>query len=285
MADIVTFDDFLNGILLDYRGQNPDVDISPATLAFIKSASIASMLWGMQKQIEETGKKPFPDLCSLEDLKHWGQIKGIQNVDSLIDTDGNYTRLANAVLEAMQNPQSAGNKFDWKRWSMDCVNDHISYMEKCANAFTFENKRNSGSVDVVIISDRTESDGGEQDPSSELLAVVTAKLEEERNLGIASDFMVYAPSKVVTAVYMTVSAGTKLVTDAILSSIQSQITDYLKSIPVGGTLYKAQLEAIAINNGVNVESLTPSDNVLVANGPNTYERIWPDTNNISITRD
>jgi uncharacterized phage protein gp47/JayE len=283
MADIQTFDDFLNGIITDYQAQKPDVDIAPATLVFIKSAATASMLWGLQKQIEYCGKKPFPDLCNLDDLKHLAQIKSVQDIESYIDSDGNYSRLVDVVMSLFQNPPAAGNKYDWVRWSQGIQYDHTSYIETCVKAFQFENKRFSGSVDIAIVSDMTEEEGEEQEPSAELIAAVTAKLESERNLGIAKEFLVHAPEKVLQGVAMEVSDGEQNVTSDILAQMTADIIDYMKSVPVGGSFYPAQIEAIAINAGVNVESITPSVPVPVSSGPDTFERIWPDEDEIDIT--
>jgi len=279
-----SFDEFLNEILTDYHGQSPDVDTAPATLVFIKSACIASVLWGLYKQIDETGKKPFPDKCNLDDLKHWAQIKGILNIDSYIDSDGTYTALAAEVLSRMQNPGGGGNKFDWPRWAGECQYDHGTYVESVLKTKAWENKRYTGSVDIVITSNRTNAQGGEQEPTAELIEAVEDYLESKRTLGVASDFLVHTATKVLQAVSMELSDGDVQVTDAMLEEIASDIIDYMKSIIPGGTLYRGQLEAIASNRGVNVESISPEVNVTVQCGPDVWERIWPDVDNISITK-
>jgi hypothetical protein len=279
-----SFDDFVNKMLTDYQGQDPTIDIAPATLTFIKTAAYASMLWGLQKQIIETGKKPFPDVCNLVDVKHWAQIKGIPNIDSFIDADGNFSRLADEVLSRMQNAEAGGNEKDWVRWAKECSFDHVSYMEYCIKAKVFEDKRYTGSVDIVIVSDRTENDGGEQVPSSQLLSAVYDYLESQRTLGVAKNFVVVAPEKVLQSVAMNASDGSSRVTNEIIDTIKNNVIDYLKSLDPGATMYRAQLEAIAINLGVNVDSIYPDSNITVSAGPESYERIWPDVDNITIAQ-
>jgi uncharacterized phage protein gp47/JayE len=279
-----TFDELLNDILADYQGQDPPVDTAKATMVFIKSAAIASALWGLANQLKDTAKNPFYDQCNLDDLRHHAQIKGVLNIDSYIDSDGNFTALVAEVGSRYQNPGGIGNKYDWPRWANGQTFDHDSYIETCVNAFPFENKRYPGSVDIVIVSDRTEAQGGEQDPSDELCASIASLFESKRNLGIASDLIVWQPTKLSQAFTLTVSDNIVAATDEVCALIKSDIVDYMKSIAPGSTWYRSQVEALAISRGVNVESITPNANVAVISGPDEFQRIWPDVDNSSVTR-
>lgn len=277
-----SFDEFLNDILADYRSQKPDADTAAATLIFIKSACFASALWGLNNQINETGKKPFPDKCNLDDLKHWAQIKGILNIDAYIESNGTFTALASEVLSRMQNPGGGGNKTDWERWAGECSYDHGTYVEMVFKTRPWEDKRYTGSVDIVITSNRTNAQGGEQEPTDELIQTVSDYIESRRSLGIAKDFLVHGATKVLQGVSMSLSDGDVQVSDALIDAIEGDIIEYMKGIIPGGTLYRAQLEAIANNRGVNIESILPDENITVLSGPDVYERIWPDVDNISI---
>lgn len=277
-----SLDDFLNQILLDYQGQEPDVDRSAATLLFIKSAAVAGALWALRQQQKNDARKPFPDQCDLPDLIHHASIIGLTDISSYIDDDGTFSRLAAQVLDHDQNPEGAGNKNDWPSWAKECSYDHGAYVEHVADAKCYENKRYVGSIDVCVVSDRTEAQGGEQEPSAELLAAVEAHLEEKRNLGIASKFLVHAFAKVPQALGLDVSSGTVTATEDVLSEIKADIVAFMKGIRGGGTYYPALVEGLAIARGVIPVVLNPNANVTVQTGPNAYQRIWPDIDNIIV---
>jgi uncharacterized phage protein gp47/JayE len=277
-----TFESFLNQILLDYQGQEPDVDRSKATLVFIKSACVAGALWGLAQEEKNIARIPFPDQCDLPDLIHHATLKGIQDISSYIEGDGTFPRLVSAVLNADQDPLGAGNENDWEAWAKSCSYDHGDYIEHVTDARAFEDKRYLGSVDILVVSDRTEAQGGEQDPSPELQAAVYSFCAAQRSLGVASDFAVRAPTKLLQALTLQVSSGTAQVTSDLLSAVNADIVSFFKSLRVGDTYLPVLISGLAIARGLIPVSLAPDLNVPMQIGPAVYQRAWPDIANIDV---
>ena len=281
MASEKSFDEFLSEILTDYQGQDPEIDVSPATLTFIKSACIASAIWALKHQQNQIARSPFPDICDLDDLLHHAAIKGLQNASSYIDSDGSIGRLQSEVLDRYQNPGGGGNKFDWPRWAKDSFYDNGTIIERCTDARLFENKRSVGSVDIVCKSDRNET-GFEQEVSSGLLDAISIKIESERSPGVGSDFKVYSAVKVYQTISLIIVSAKIKETSELCELIRSDIVDYIKSIRICDTLHVAQLESRILNYGVNIQSNSMTDNFVPAAGPYVYERAWPDPEGVEI---
>lgn len=150
------FNTILNDILTDYQNQLPDVDRSEGTLCFIKSACLASALWGAYKFQDDIARSPFPDLCDRERREHHATNYGIENISALTDEE-----LLAAINLAMQKPESGGNKYDWPRWAKEVSYTHdpgggSEWTELVRGAWVFEHKRGMGSIDVAITSNRSE---------------------------------------------------------------------------------------------------------------------------------
>jgi hypothetical protein len=282
MAVIDSFDEMLAQTLADIKAQDPSADISPATLLFIKTAAYTSADWAVASYLKQVARKPFPDLCLLDDLKHWATIKGVKSIDSYIDADGNFSRLVSEVLSRMQDPQSGGNAKDWPRWAKDCIFDHGDWIEHITWAKAYENKRYVGSVDIVIESDTPATVSEEIVPTNDLFAVVLAYLDSQRSIGIASDFRVNTAAKKHQGILLQVSSGAVETTLATLSQVQQAVIDYMKALPPGDTLYPAQIEAIAINAGLNIVNNSLAVPVVPLTGPSVYERLWPEDAGVSV---
>jgi uncharacterized phage protein gp47/JayE len=282
MNTAATFDDFLNQILLDYQERVPDVDRSEKALVFIKSAAMAGALWALRQQQINDARKPFPDKCDLPDLIHHAANMGITDISSYIDDNGTFSRLAAAVVDRDQNPEGAGNEHDWLMWAMECSYDHGDYIEHVTDAKSYEHKRYIGSIDVCIVCDRTAAQGGEQEPSAELLAVVKSHLGEKRSFGIASDLLVHSFTKVPQALTLTVTSAAVEATPDVLAAIKADIVALMKGIRGGESYYPALVNGLAIARNVTPVNLDPDANVTVQTGPAAYERIWPDVDNIVV---
>jgi len=76
MAFERTFDEILNGILVDFRNIFPGVDVSQGSLAYMKAAGYSSALWGLYKYQEWISRQAFPDTAETEALEHHAWVQG-----------------------------------------------------------------------------------------------------------------------------------------------------------------------------------------------------------------
>jgi uncharacterized phage protein gp47/JayE len=134
------FDELLNAILTDYKNQFSDVDTSQGSLIFIRSACLASALWGLYKYQEYISKQIFPDTADSEYLDHHGWVWGITRKYN--ETDAEY--LARLLNHIRQRP-AGGNKNDYEQWALSIDNVKAAYCYPLAQGL--------GTVDVVILAD------------------------------------------------------------------------------------------------------------------------------------
>lgn len=144
---ILTFDDLLNNILTDYRNQAGSVSAETT----IRSACLASALWGAYKYQEYIAKQPFPDTADTENLNHHGAVQGLPRLAAEADSD----YLAR-ILDDIQNPSAGGNQYDYRQWA-----EAISGVAK---AYIFPLAQGDGTVDIVIVADLTAT--GSEIPSA-----------------------------------------------------------------------------------------------------------------------
>jgi uncharacterized phage protein gp47/JayE len=276
MSFLKDFDTILNEILTSYQNQLPDVDRSPGTMVFIKSACLASALWGLYKYQDYISRQIFPDTADTVFLEKHCARRGLTRIAGETDSE-----LLSRLLAVLQNPPAGGTKADYETWAKEVSYTHdagqvTEWVENVKTAICFPNARGVGSVNVAITSDRTES-GFEEIPTSELIAAVTANIEAKRVV-TGYDFSVYAAahnSPTVTLLVSGVDANT-------LALISDDIEAFMRSLPIGKTLYLAQIESLAIVRGAEtVTVVNPSADVTALAGPTSYQRIWPDTVEVS----
>ena len=151
MAFQKDFDELLNSILTDYKNQFPEADTSQGSLIFIKSACLASALWGLYKYQEWISKQIFPDTADTEALEHHAWVRGLERTYS--ETDAAYLA---RLLDYIRRPPAGGNKYDYVKWAME--------IDNVAAAYCFPLAQGLGTVDVVIIASETNT--GSEVPSS-----------------------------------------------------------------------------------------------------------------------
>lgn len=135
---IKTFDELLNEILTDYENQAGSV--SAETL--LRSACLASAIWGAYKYQEYISRQPFPDTADTENLNHHGAVQDVPRLAG--ETDADYLA---RVLYDIQNPAAGGNQYDYKQWA-----EEISGV---AQAYVFPLAQGDGTVDIVVVGDLT----------------------------------------------------------------------------------------------------------------------------------
>ena len=243
------FDELLNGILTDYRNQfDGKADTSEGSLLFIRSACLASALWGLYQHQAYVAKQIFPDTADEEHLEHHGWVREIESKagESMADY------LAR-ILDDIRLPPAGGNQYDYEKWALGIADVKAAY--------SFPLAQGGESVDVVIVADVATT--GNEIPSQELLDEVAAHIAGVRPVG-ARFVRVLAPTVVEQDVTMT-GVGSDLA-----ASVQADIEAYLSTFEPGQELYLPQLVAIATGNGVANPVLTlPVDTVT----PQNYEML------------
>jgi uncharacterized phage protein gp47/JayE len=243
MAFERSFDEILAAILTDFRNVFPAVDTSQGSLAYMKAAGYASALWGLYRYQEWISRQIFPDTADTEALEHHAWVRGLTRTAGENDT----AYLAR-LLEYIRRPPAGGNAHDYEMWAKE--------IDGVASAYAIPLAQGGESVDVVVLAD-VESTGSEI-PTSELLAEVAAYIESVRPVG-ARFVRVIAPTVVLQNITM---AGVGSVLTAIVTA---EIQAYMESLAPGQTLYKPQLLAIAMANGVlNPSNSIPATAVTVA---------------------
>ena len=238
------FDQLLNDILTDYTNQFPGVDISQGSLIFIRSACLASALWGLYQQQDYIARQIFPDSSDTANLEHHAWLRGVTRVVGETDAE-----LLTRLLEVIRRAPAGGNKYDYIRWAKS--------IDNVAGAWCYPLAQGDGTVDVVITADLAAT--GSEIPSAPLLAQVLAYINDVRPV-THSQVRVLAPTIDVTAVTMDATGD-----NISLTEIASEVTALLNSLAPNQTLYKAQLVAIAIQLGaVNVTVSVPAADVVPA---------------------
>lgn len=260
-----TFDELLNAILTDYQNQTVydeegnliPLDTSQGSLIFIKSACMASALWGAYQAIQWTGDQIFPDSADTLNLNRHGWIHGLARTYGESDT----AYLAR-LLDYLRRPPAGGNKYDYVKWAKEINN--------VASPYCMPLGQGLGTVDVIILANETIT--GSEVPTQGLLDEVQAYIDNVRPV-TASIVRIMAPEIVEKNVTMNISGA-----GADATVIASNITAYMDSLIPGQKLYLSQLSAIAISGGADnaVISLPANDVTATA-----YQVIRPGAINVS----
>lgn len=238
-----SFDELLNGILTDYQNQFPEADTAQGSLIFVKSACLASALWGLYKYQEYIERQIFPDTADTDHLEHHAWVRGLARLPGESDA-----ALLARLLDYIQRPPAGGNKYDYVKWAMSIAG--------VTQAFCIPLAQGLGTVDVVIIADKAAT--GSEVPTEELIDTVKAYIDDVRPVTY-SVFRVLGPTIVEQDVTMAVTGA-----GADVARIASDITDYLNGLAAGEDLFTARLIQIAVNGGAETVNLTEPNATVAA---------------------
>lgn len=232
------FDNLFNNLLVDFQNQFPGADTSKGSLIYIKSACLASALWGLYKYQDYIADQIFPDSSDTENLEHHVWVRGLsRRVD---ETD---TALLDRLLLYIRQPPAGGNKYDYEKWALDVDGVKAAYCVPLAQGL--------GTVDVMIL-----ADGDEEIPTQTLLDTVYDYIEDLRPV-TASVIRILAPAKIEQAVTMTVTGDSA---DTVM--IAADIEAFMAELEPGDDLILTKLISIAIENGADDVSISvPATNV------------------------
>lgn len=245
------FDTLLDSILTDYRNQSwidpesgqpiPEIDTSPGSLAFIKSACLASAIWGLHKRQDYIAAQIFPDTADLENLEHHFWVEGLVKKANESPAD-----MLARLLEHIRRPPAGGNKYDWPRWALE--------VEGVTQAWCVPMGQGSGTVDVYILADTVD-----ELPDQALIDDVRAYIDEVRNV-TSKWYRVMAPTITNQDVDITVAG------DVDAAIISGDIQAYMQGLDLAEPLTLARITDLAMNDdaATDVTINTPAANVVPA---------------------
>lgn len=196
------FDELFNNILTDYQNQFPEADVSQGSLIFIKSACLASALWGLYKYQDYIADQIFPDTSDTTNLEHHVWVRGLTR-----NTDETDDELLARLLEYIRKPPAGGNQYDYEKWAMEVDGVVAAYCIPLAQGL--------GTVDVIILANETVT--GSEIPSTHtnVSGASTSVVENELNDSAAT----FQTDEVAAG---DIVQNTDLSTEAVVSSVDSE---------------------------------------------------------------
>jgi uncharacterized phage protein gp47/JayE len=258
MAFTDSFDAILARILLDHQGQDPTVDISKGSVVFIKSASLASAIWGLNQDGAYVDAQRFADSCDEDTLDHYIVQRGMQ----VVPGEAKAAKRIRVQYD-IRFPPAGGNRYDYIRWAKEA-----SPLVK--TAWCVPRGQGPGTVDVIILADAAQA--GSEIPSAALVATVLAYIT---NLipETVQFLRVLAPEVVTQAVTIARISADYPVASAIID-----VTAYMASMEPGMMLYQDQLKLLGLGGGAGAAPVT----VPAADVPTTpYQMIRPGAINVT----
>ena len=174
MAFQKEFDVLFAAILTDWQNQFPDADLSQGSLIYMKSACLASALWGLYKYQDWISKQMFPDTAETEFLEHHAWVRGINR--NVGETDAAYLA---RLLDYIRRPPAGGNQYDYIKWA--------ETIDNVTAAYCFPLGQGLGTVDVVIMADAAIT--GSEIPSSHALTGTVTSAETKKLINSAANFL------------------------------------------------------------------------------------------------
>lgn len=154
------FDTLFRQILQDWQNQNPDADLSRGSLIYMKSACLASALWGLYKYQDWIARQIFPDTADTANLEHHAWTRAITRLAAESDAE-----LLARLLDDIRRPPAGGNQYDYVKWARSIDGVARAYCVPLANGL--------GTVDVIILADEAVT-GSEIPSNSARIGVVTS---------------------------------------------------------------------------------------------------------------
>jgi uncharacterized phage protein gp47/JayE len=244
---------------------------TPGVVLQTMYSAVAVCVWGLYQYGKYILRQIIPDTADTYWLEAHANVRGISRESEETDAD-----LLNRYSDDIQHPRSGGNAADWARWVKEVSYTHdagleTEWVETVTDVVVAENSRGPGTINLVVVSNRTE-EGFEEIPSVELFAAITTHITAQRPLGIW-DVVLYAAARDYATINIDITATDF---DAVSTAIEQALTDYLKTLLPGQVLTIAAIVAVAYNTGAtDVVVNTPAENFAPDNGPSSYGRVWP----------
>ncbi len=250
------FDSLLNAILTDYKNQFQGADTSQGSLIFIKSACLASALWGLYKYQDYIANQIFPDTADSASLDHHGYVYNLPR--KYAETDGDYLA---RLLNRIQQPPAGGNANDYIQWALAVTN--------VQNAWCFPLAQGLGTVDVVVTANSAVT--GSEIPSSHADSGTATSLSTGNLIDSAANFKGTLPvaiGDIVTNSALGTTATVTAVTSATQLALSADIFTATGQAYTIQSLCAQVLAAINAARPVGMESVgvrVPAPTVLSQN--------------------
>lgn len=199
------FDALFQQMVTDWQNQNADADISRGSLIYLKSACLASALWGIYKYQDWIARQIFPDTAETAYLEHHAWTRAITRLSGESDA-----ALLARVLDDIRRPPAGGNQYDYIKWALE--------IDGVARAYCVPLAQGLGTVDVIILADAAVT-GSEIPSSSARIGAVTSvgacKLNDsggtfEADHAVAAGDVVENPLRGTRTTVVSVDSGTAL---------------------------------------------------------------------------
>jgi uncharacterized phage protein gp47/JayE len=229
MAFNDSFDTILNRILTDYLNQDPTTDVSQGGPVFIKSAALASALWGLEQDVAYVDAQRFADTCDEETLDHYIAVRGL-----LVVTGESKAAKKVRVLADIRQPPAGGNQYDYPRWAKEA-----SPLVK--GAWCVPLGQGPGTVDVVLQADSIAT--GTEIPTPDLCALVRAYIVD-----LCPGDVKYLRVLPLQLILQPVSIA-RIGADYPAANAVVDVTSYMAAMAPGAPLYLDQLKTLALGGG------------------------------------
>ena len=233
-----SFDELFDAILTDYKNQFPEADTSQGSLIFIKSACLASALWGLYKYQEWISAQIFPDTAETENLEHHAWVRGLTRTYG--ETDAAYLA---RLLDYIRRPPAGGNKYDYIKWALT--------IDNVAAAYCIPNGQGLGTVDVIIIANETNT--GSETPSSHEVSGTNSAVTAGKLVDGAADFDDPANLVAIGDVVKNTTLNTETTVTAIDSATQLPLADDIFT----ATPQNYEIKSLAIQVKEYIDDIRP----------------------------
>ena len=248
------FDDILNEVLTIYSNLDNPPDLSQGSVAFVDSTHIANIAWGLYKYQDWITRQITPnEQTDTEFLNLHGAVYQISRATD--DTDSTYL---NKILDELRAPAAGGNATDFERWALESpgydttgLSPDLGLITVSAATVITWPEGIPGTVGVYIVPNDLNVLGTIH---AEPFRVVTETYIQERQ-----PVPMY-PTTVVLGIPQSqdialdyTEAETGAVDEAVLVS---EITDYMNTRKPNESIFKSQIESLAINNGAESAVVT-----------------------------
>lgn len=145
------FDTLFAAIRTDWQNQYPDADLSQGSLIYMKSACLASALWGLYKYQDWIARQIFPDSAETANLERHAWVRNITR-----NTGETDAALLARLLDVIRRPPAGGNQYDYIKWAKE--------VDGVAQAYCVPLGQGLGTVDVIVLAN--EAVAGSEIPSN-----------------------------------------------------------------------------------------------------------------------
>lgn len=270
------FDELFQAILTDWQNQFPEADLSKGSLIYMKSACLASALWGLYKYQDWIARQIFPDTAETQYLEHHAWVRGITRVIGETDAE-----LLARLLDYIRRPPAGGNKYDYVKWALE--------IDGVAAAYCFPLGQGLGTVDVVILADQDTT--GSELPSSHAMTGTTTSVTANKLINSAANFTGTLPVRIgdiavnndlsTQAVVLAIDSATQLTLDTdiftasgqsyTLKSLTVQVKEYIDDVrPVTASVVRILPPTITAQNVTITVSGTGIDKTAIATEITAY---------------